>query len=140
MRKLLALAAAMSLLATSLPAQTDAEYQNWMKTAAAASASLQKNVTDKKFDAAVADARKIEDTFKQVEAFWRSRNMPDAMNFARQVQNEALTVDKAITTGDMERSYLQSVVGMMAGNVSGSCGGCHNAHRQRLPDGSFKIK
>src|SRR5712692_1478454 len=137
MRRLFVLAAVTSLLAPSLAAQSDSDYQNWMKTAAATSASLQKDMADKKFDAVVADARKIEDTFKQVEAFWRSRNTVDAVNFAKQVQSEAATVEKVITSGDMERPYLQSVVSVMVGNVAGSCGGCHNAHRQRLPDGSF---
>lgn len=140
MRRIFVLAAITSLLALCVRAQSGSEYQTWMKTVAESSASMQKDIADKKFDAVVADARQIENTFKQVEAFWRSRNTMDAVNFAKQVQSEAATVEKTITSGDMERPYLRSVVSVMVENVAGSCGGCHNAHRERLPDGTFRMK
>jgi hypothetical protein len=72
------------LVAGVVFAQSDSDYQNWMKSNGAAMASLQKNVAAKDGNGVAADANTIAGNLKQVEAFWTKRGgAPDAVNFAK---------------------------------------------------------
>jgi hypothetical protein len=59
-----------------LLAQSDADYQGWMKTVAATNQSLQKNLAAKNAEGISADATKLPETFKQVEVFWQRATPP----------------------------------------------------------------
>src|ERR1017187_6097529 len=100
MRKMNVLAVATALLAAGALAQSDSDYQGWMKSNAANMGSLNKNIAAKDGAAAAADAKKLEDTFKQVGDFWEKRNAPDAVNFAKQAQSGAAMVEKSAMAGD----------------------------------------
>jgi hypothetical protein len=114
-------------------AQSDADYQGWMKNIAATNQSLQKNITAKDGSAVSADAKKLEDAFKQVEGFWEKRSAPDAVNFAKQAQTAAAAVSKSAAGGNMDQAMAD------AKSMAANCGGCHMAHRERT-DAGFKIK
>jgi len=107
--------------AAALFAQSDSDYQGYMKTVFATNGSMQKNIAAKDAAAVAADANKLQDTFKQVEAFWQKRNADDAVGFAKQAQNIAATVAADAKT------------------IGAACGGCHMAHREKT-DAGFKIK
>jgi len=64
--------AIVAVLAASVLAQSDSDYQSWMKSTPATMGSLNKNIAAKDGAATAADAQKLEATFKQVEAFWKS--------------------------------------------------------------------
>src|SRR5258708_5860886 len=107
--------------AAALFAQSDSDYQGYMKTVFATNGSMQKNIAAKDAAAVAADANKLQDTFKQVAAFWQKRNADDAVGFAKQAQNVA-----APAAAD-------------ARTIGAACGGCHMAHREKT-DAGFKIK
>ena len=65
------------LSAAVLLAQSDSDYQGWMKSNAANMDSLNKNIAAKDGAGAASDAQKIEATFKQVGEFWTKRGGAD---------------------------------------------------------------
>lgn len=116
-----------------LLAQSDSDYQGWMKTIAATNGSMQKNVTAKDGPAAAADATKLADTFKTVAAYWEKKNAPDAVGFAKKAQEVAMAVGKSATAGNFDQAAAD------AKTMGANCGGCHMAHREKTDTG-FKIK
>jgi cytochrome c556 len=121
------------LVAGIVFAQSDSDYQGWMKSNGAAMASLQKNIAAKDGNGIAADAHTIEGNLKQAEAFWTKRGgAPDAVNFAKMGQMAAATLAKD-AAGNMD-----AVAGDLK-SLQGNCGGCHMAHREKTEAG-FKFK
>ena len=133
MRTMRILAAIAATIIGVLLAQSDADYQSWMKTVAATNQSLQKNLAAKDAKGVSADAAKLQDTFKQVEGFWQTRNSADAMNFAKQAQTAAASISKDVEAGNMDQAAAD------AKSLAAVCGQCHMAHREK-GDSGFKIK
>jgi len=123
----------MILAAAVLSAQSDSDYQGYMKIIGPTNASLQKNIAAKDASATGADAKKLQDTFKQVEAFWQARGAADAVNFAKSAGNVAGMVAKSAAAGNMDQAATD------AKGMGANCGGCHMAHREKT-DAGFKIK
>ena len=133
MRLICIFAGAVAMVAGILFAQSDPEYQSWMKTVASTNQSLQKNLAAKNASGVSADATKLADTFKEVEGFWQKRNATDAVNFAKQAQTAAAAVSMDATSGNMEQAATD------AKTLAAACGECHMAHREKA-DSGFKIK
>jgi cytochrome c556 len=134
MRKTYVLSVAITLLAAGVLAQSDGEYQGWMKSNAANMGSLNKNLAAKNGAGAASDAQKLEATFMQVADFWNKRGgAGDAVGFAMRAEAAAAGVAKAATAGNWDEA------GAQLKNLQATCGGCHMAHREGSP-GSFKIK
>ena len=84
MRRIYVLLGITTLLAAAvLSAQSDSDYQGYMKIVGPTSASMQKNIAAKDAAAAGMDAQKLHDTFKMVEAFWQARGAADAVTLPR---------------------------------------------------------
>jgi cytochrome c556 len=124
---------AVGLSAGLLLAQSDSDYQSWMKTVGATNGSMQKNIAAKDGAATSADAMKLSDTFKQVAAYWEAHNAPDAVAFAKKAQSVADAVAKSATAGNFDEAAAT------AKTMGANCGGCHMAHREKT-DSGFKIK
>ena len=134
MRTMYVLAVATALLAVGALAQSDSDYQGWMKSNAANMGSLNKNIAAKDGAGTAADAQKLEATFKQVEAYWKKRGgADDAVNFSMRAETTAAAVAKAAAAGNLDEA------GAQLKNLQATCGGCHMAHREGTA-GSFKIK
>ena len=115
-------------------AQSDSDYQVWMKSNAANMASLNKNIAAKNAAGAAADAEKLEATFKVVEAFWKKRGgSDDAVDFAMNAQMAAASVAKDASANNFDQAAAD------VKSLQSNCGGCHKVHREGTP-GSFKIK
>src|SRR6185295_15173597 len=109
------------LTAAVLSAQSDADYQGYMKIIGPTSGSMQKNIAAKDAAATRADAQKLNDTFKLVEAFWQKRGAADAVNFAKNAQSVTEMVAKSAAAGDMDKAAMD------AKGLGANCGGCHMA-------------
>jgi cytochrome c556 len=133
MKKIALVAIAAILLATAAFAQSDADYQGYMKAIAGANGSLGKNIEAKNAAGAAADAQKLADTFKQVEAFWQGRGTADAVAFAQKAGAAANATATAAKAGNMDDTAAA------AKTILPNCGGCHMAHRDKT-DAGFKIK
>src|SRR5258706_9327844 len=101
MRRIYGLLGITTLLAVAvLSAQSDSDYQGYMKIVGPTNASLQKNLAAKDASAVAADAKKLQATFKQVEAFWQARGVADAVTFAKNAQNVTGMVAKDAEAGN----------------------------------------
>lgn len=122
------------LVAGIIWAQSEADYQGWMKSNAQNMGSLNKNIMAKNGEGATAAAEKLESNFKEIGAFWKARGgAEDAVNFAMKAEMAAGAAAKAASAGNFDEAQAEAK--MMQAN----CGGCHMAHREGSA-GSFKIK
>jgi hypothetical protein len=133
MRCILLTACGIALVVAAF-AQGDADYQKWMKTVGATSASLRKNLDSKNAESASADAKKLQDAFEQVHVYWQKKNINDAMKFAMDAGTGFREIGEQATAGKFEDAAATLKKAMT------TCGGCHTAHREKAEDGSWKIK
>jgi hypothetical protein len=134
MRTMLVLGTLATLLVVSALAQSEGDYQSWMKTAAATMGSMNKKIAAKDGAGAASDAQKLGAAFKQVEGFWKQRGgAEDAVTFAMNAQTAAAAVAKAASADNMDDAAAE------AKNLQGNCGGCHKVHREGSA-GAYKIK
>lgn len=118
----------------ALWAQTEADYVKCMKEAGAVCQRLKKNLDSNSLDAASKDASKLAGNFKWIEGFWASKNASDAVGLAQKAQSAAKEVAAAASAGNQEQANAAFKT------LTSVCGPCHNAHREKLPDGTYKIK
>jgi cytochrome c556 len=85
-------------------------------------------------EAVAGGGQKLEALFKEVEVFFAQKSTADAVEAAKNAQAAAKELMGEATSG--------TKVGAQAAfaKVTGSCKGCHDAHREKLPEGGFKIK
>jgi cytochrome c556 len=116
-------------------------YQQAMKDLGAANAKLRADVTQIEKDGAYpdynpidADVAKLRASFAVALQFWQEKKVEDA---ASKIQAVMKYVDE-LETARKEKNYDSLMTS--AAEIGKSCGGCHAAHRDKLPDGSYEIK
>jgi hypothetical protein len=109
-------------------------YAALMKGLAATGQSLRKDVTAKDYDALAKDAAALKTAFAAAEAFWTARKVDDAIGLTKTGSKGAADLDTAVKAKDDAAITAASTA------VTGTCAGCHMAHRQRNDDGTFEIK
>jgi hypothetical protein len=112
---------------------TDA-YAAAMKSNAATGQALRRDIMAKDYDAVAKDAATYRTNFTQIEAFWSAKKVDDATGLAKAGGKAAADLETA--------AKAKSDEGMAAASMAltGTCGACHMAHRERLPDMTFEIK
>ena len=116
MRKCLFLLVTALVIATLAIAQiSDDEFKTLMQSNAADVAAI-RDATDTA--AAAPAANKLVDTFAKVAAYWKAKNVADAITFAQSARDAA----KAIADGQGDKA-----ANLM--KLQQQCGGCHMAHR-----------
>jgi len=126
-------AAAFGLAVLASEKEPDSYIKN-MKDTNAASASLRKSVEAKDYDAVAKDAATLKGLFSTTEEFWTQRNVADAIAAAKGAVKASTDLEAAAKAKDA------AAVADAAKAVNGSCKTCHDAHRERLPDGTSEIK
>ena len=125
----------MGLVAGLVLAQSESDFSGWMKQIAATRGQLKGNLKSMDTNAAKANAKILEDDFKQVEMFWSKRgNAADAVNFAKTANMAAANVMAAAAAGDWAKANSE------LNTIGTTCGGCHMAHRGKSADGKPMIK
>lgn len=124
----------MGVLGGVLLAQTEADFANWMKGVAGANGKMGKAITAMDAATATASAKELETNFKAVEAFFTKRGTADAAKMAKDAHMAAAAVQVAVAKGDWGGAATS------AKGVSGSCAGCHGAHRDGPKGGPYTIK
>ena len=134
MRTLYVFVAMSVVIVVGALAQSESDFQNWMKSNPVSMGSLNKNIAAKDGAAATADAQKLEATFKQVEDFWKKRGgADDAVDFAAKAETAAAAIAKDASAGNFDQAAAD------VKSLQANCAGCHKTHREGAP-GSFKIK
>jgi cytochrome c556 len=116
-------------------------YQAAMKDLGAASAALRKHVQEIEAAGAYPDYNPIEKDvaalkgpLKTALSFWTAKHADDAVTQAQ----TALTSIDELETARKEKNY--DALMTASANIGKTCGACHTAHREKLPDGSYEIK
>ena len=80
------------------------------------------------------DATRVGEIYKEMTAFWTSRKVDDAAKWSQESSAAAMALAADAKKGDW------AAVKSSSGAVFKNCKSCHDAHREKLPDGSSKIK
>ena len=148
----LAVAAAVSLLVIGIPTQANEKapeaYQKAEKGLNAANNSMRNNVKNIDYDGLEKDAEAFKASFSVMLAFWQEKKVDDAIKFVQDGVKGAN--DLAAAAKAMNYNGVLAAQNAIAGSngvafvgdtaLPGVCVGCHLAHRQRLPDGTYEIK
>ena len=119
---------------TAKPPMSDEAYEKTMKQIGSTFRSLQINNKVMNHADGEREARRLAGWFRDVQSYWEAKKVEDAAMFARTAVKAAEDIEKSSTAMNME--VLQTAEKTLAG----TCQGCHMAHRERLPDGSFRMK
>lgn len=110
------------------------EFEGWMKTTSATFGGLRKTVEAKQGPETAASAEKLAGVFEHVKSHFEEHHMEDGINFAKTGHEAAKDLEAAAKSGDWEKASADLKT------IGGTCQGCHAAHREKLPDGSYKMK
>ena len=109
-------------------------YVKNMKDTNAAAQSLRKNVEAKDYEGVSKDAATLKTLFGNTEEFWTKRNADDAVAAAKAGEKAAADLETAA------KAKNEAGVAEASKTLQGACKTCHDAHRERLPDGTSEIK
>ena len=112
----------------------DQEFVGWMKKTGGTVGKLRKEVEAKAYPDVAKDATALAEIFKSVEGYFAKSHTDDAVAMAQSAQAVAKQLADAASSGDAD-----AVANTLKG-VQASCAGCHGAHREKLPEGGYKIK
>lgn len=120
-----------ALFAAPFLAQTEEELDALMKDVGKANGRVKKS-TD--MTATAKDAELMAKLLKDSQAFWTKHGKTDAVDWSKQGVEGANELAKAAAAGNAEGVAAATKV------LGASCQGCHKVYRERLPDGSYKLK
>jgi hypothetical protein len=117
----------------ALPGQENGELEAWMK-ATGASLGVLRKLEKKTGPEAVTQAEKIGGIYENMIGFWRQRNAEDAVKLSTEGKAAAVELASAAHADDADKAAAAFA------RLGGTCKGCHDAHREKTPEGKYKIK
>jgi mono/diheme cytochrome c family protein len=134
MKRTLLAVVVVSVFAALLGAQDDAAYKTAMKAVNASAggrmAPLTAAITNKDVAAAAAEAKKVEDGFATILAYWQAKKADDAIQLATTAHDAAKTIAESKDADAQAAAAMQ---------LRRTCNQCHMAHRGGMPP-DFEIK
>jgi cytochrome c556 len=121
------------LFAVAAMGQEYPDLAAWMKTNNTASSALRK-LEKKTGPQAVRPAEQMGGVFENMIAFWRGRNISDAVKWAESGKASALELATAASAGDAERAEAAFKT------LTDTCRQCHEAHREKIGEGKYRLK
>jgi cytochrome c556 len=118
----------------ALGAAEHEELSKAMKIAGSTVGPLKKSLDGGMMADAGAAARTLQGVFETAEKFWTEQKVADATKWSQEAQGHARTISTAVTANDADAAKAAF------GKLAATCKSCHDVHRERLPDGTFKIK
>jgi len=109
-------------------------YDVVMKDINVTFASLKQNLDSNAMSTAVEDATKLQGLFKETEDFWLPFKTKDAIESARAAKLAAEAIANAAKEGNVQKAQTAY------GSIGKNCKGCHDSHRELMPDKSYRIK
>src|SRR3954451_8411983 len=117
----------------ALPGQENGELEAWMK-ATGASLGVLRKLEKKTGPEAVTQAEKIGGIYENMIGFWRQRNAEDAVKLSTEGKAAAVELASAAHADDADKAAAAF------NRIGGTCKTCHDAHREKTPEGKYKIK
>lgn len=146
MKRLVSLASVLSFaFAVSLAAQatppaakstiaTEADYATHMKEVGQLNGVLNKSIKGGMADEAGKAAARMEVLFKNVHAYWTEKKVDDATTASQTAVTALQAVQKALAANDMMAAETARAT------LASACMTCHTAHREKTPEGGWKMK
>jgi cytochrome c556 len=115
-------------------AQDEQELAGAMKTIGAANGAVRKTIAAKDSGETAANAEKLAATFKVVQSHFEEHHLEDGVNFAQRANKAAVNLAAAAKAGEWDKASDELKT------IGAQCQGCHTAHREKLADGTYKMK
>ena len=130
---LLALSGA-AIFATVIMAMDEKELTAKMKKVGEHQGAIRKLVQANTFGEVSGHAKMLAEALEGTDKFWADRNDDMAVKWSKDGMAAAKDLAAAAEAGNADG--VRSAMGKMGG----SCKSCHDVHRERLPDGTYKLK
>jgi hypothetical protein len=116
------------------PTTDDLTLQRVMTRLPPAQAALRKGIEGSSAEMTKEQATIIRNAFAETEAFWKTKGNTEAMNIAAEGKKHADAILTASAAGQWDQ------VKASATPMGAVCGNCHGKYRERMDDGTFRIK
>jgi cytochrome c556 len=116
------------------PTADDLTLQKQMTKLPGAQAALRKGMDSSSADTVKEQAGIMKAAFVETQAFWKSKNNAEAMGIAAEGVKHADTVLAAAAAGKWDDVKTAMTP------LGAVCGNCHGKYRERMEDGTFRIK
>jgi hypothetical protein len=116
------------------PSTDDLTLQRVMVRLPPAQAALRKAMDGSSAELTKEQATIIKNAFAETEAFWKTKGNTEAMTIAAEGKKHADTILTASAAGQWDQ------VKAAATPMGAVCGNCHGKYRERMEDGTFRIK
>jgi len=110
------------------------QFQKLMKEVGKVAKGFKEKAQAKDAAAVEKDSARVAQIYTQMTGFWKSRHTDDAVKWSDASASAARATAAAAKAGDWDK------VKTSWGALNKSCKDCHDAHREKLPDGAYKIK
>ncbi|MCC7154521.1 MAG: hypothetical protein IT161_08095 [Bryobacterales bacterium] len=127
-------AAGLVVCLAPLQAQDEKDHPPNMKTINASMKMLKASLETKNVAEAAEAAKKVEAAFSETRKYWAARQTKDALDWSDSAITGARLAQAGVSDGHWEK------VSEGVSKMGGTCKSCHDVHRERLPDGTYKIK
>jgi hypothetical protein len=112
----------------------DLTLQKIMTKLPTAQAAVRKSLDSKDMASAKEQATLLKDSFTQIEAFFKTKNNAEAIKIAGEGKQhaDAMLVNLGMSNIEAAKTSVTP--------LGGVCGNCHGKYRERMEDGTFRIK
>ena len=112
----------------------DKGFEKLMKEVGKTQKGFKKNQDEKNSAAMAKDATRLAEIYTEVAGFWKARKVSDATKWSEESATSANAAATAAKAGEWDKvqGHIQSLMK--------NCKSCHEAHREKLDDGSSRIK
>ena len=112
----------------------DLALQKIMTKLPPAQAALRKALDGKDLDLVKEQATLLKTAFTETEAFWKAKGNTEAMTIAAEGKKHADAILMNLGLGNLEAAKTSITP------LGATCGNCHGKFRERMDDGTFRIK
>ncbi len=116
------------------PAADEVALDNIMKQVSPGFTALRVSLDSSTTTTALEKAKELKGYFGDVQAVFTKRSLSDAAGWAGDAQKLADTIGMAASAGKWDDAKTAATT------LNGLCGQCHTARRERLDDGTYRIK
>lgn len=109
-------------------------FDTVMKRVGPAFNNLRTAITASNAAAAAEHTQVLKAAFAEAEAFWKMRAAADALEWTRTARAQVTALERAASDGNWDQ------VKTSAGELNRTCQTCHAAYRERIEDGTFRLK
>ena len=121
-------------LALTLLAQAPTDLSPIMKDVQATTGKMRMDMMSNAAADVATDAQKLQQDFTQAMGFFKANKAQDAVDWSKANADAAGEIAKAAKANDLDAAKAPATT------IQKSCKGCHDVHREALPDKTYKFK